>query len=132
MVKTYVMGHQHGALQQGQQLRGKGFKARCLKHHGIADAGQVLDEGRDRRAGIDQAAPACHFTAVLNAYCGNFGDAVMHRVATGGFQVKQKVAGQHGASRRGSAKHQCQPGRVVQHIDQQVATNAVKPELGER
>ena len=89
MVEAHVVCHQHGALQQGQQGVGYLVKARGIGHHGVADAGQTLDEGWNSAAWVHQGAPAGYFLTALHAHGGNLGDAVAHRVAAGGLQVKQ-------------------------------------------
>ena len=97
VVKAHVVGYQHGAFQQTQQVVGHLVKAGRLLHHGVADAGQVLNEGRYGRARVDQTAPARDFLAAFHSYSGNLGDPVMHRIPPGGFQIKHDIAGQHGA-----------------------------------
>ena len=106
MVEAHVMRHQHGALQQAQQGAGDLVKTGGFSHHGVADAGQALDEGRNSAARVHQGAPACHLLPALHAHGGNLGDAVAHRVAAGGFQVKQQVTGQHRGRRRQAAANQ--------------------------
>ena len=104
VVKAHVVGHQHRAGQQFQQLAGNRLKAGCIGHHGVADAGQAFNETRDAHPRVHQAAPARHLHAVVHAHGSNFCDAVVHRVATSGFQVKQYVTGEHVGSEKTQQK----------------------------
>ncbi len=96
VVKAHVVGDQDRAIQKVQQLARHLVKRRGGLHHGVADACQALDKGRNAHARIDQRAPARHLRAVFDTDGGNLGDAVNRGVAAGGLEIQQDVAGQHG------------------------------------
>lgn len=76
-------------LQALQRLGGDILKGRRRRHHGIADTGQLLDERRNRHAGIDQLLPLTHGTVGIDLDDADFGDAVKGGGGTGGFEVDE-------------------------------------------
>ena len=95
VVKAHVVGHEDGTFQQLQQRAGHVFKRRGLGHHGVTDASQGLDKRRYAHARVDQGAPARRLYPVLDPHRGDFGDAVVHRIAARGLQIKHHITGQH-------------------------------------
>ena len=95
MVKAHVVGHKHRPVEQLQKARGHVLEQGRLLDHGVADAGQALDECRNAHTGVDQRAPARDLHAIFHAYGGDFSDAVVHSIAAGGLQIDDNKAGQH-------------------------------------
>ena len=95
VVKAHVMGHKHRPVEQLQQARGHVLEAGRFLDHGVADAGQALDECRNAHTGVDQRAPARDLHAIFQAHGGDFGDAVVQSIAAGGLQIDDNKAGQH-------------------------------------
>ena len=96
VVKTHVVSHKYRAVQDLQQRMDDVFKSGCILHHGVGDAGQALDKGRNAHTGVDQGAPARHLHAVLNPHRSDFGDVVALRIAPRGLQVDHHITRHEG------------------------------------
>ena len=101
-VEARAVGDEDTALEQRGDRVGHGFEGRRVGHHGVGDAGDLLDQRRNRLAGCDQALPARHHLAILDAQDGDLGDAVAHRMRTGALDIDDgKPARQAHAGLRG-------------------------------
>jgi hypothetical protein len=86
VVEARVVGDEQAAFEALQDLFGDIREGRRIGHHRIRDAGQVLDEGGNRRARIDQAGPFAHAVRI-DLDNADLGDAVRRRRGAGGFEV---------------------------------------------
>ena len=75
------------AIDIGQGLGGHGRKRRGGRHHGIADASELLDEGGDGLARIDQLLPLADAAVRIDFNNSDFGDPIFAGGGAGGFQV---------------------------------------------
>ena len=87
VVETCVVGDEQAPVQALQGLGGNRLEGRRVGDHLIADAGELLDEGRDARAGIDQLLPFAHLTVRIDLDNPDLGDAVGRRGGAGGFEI---------------------------------------------
>ena len=81
------MRDEQPSLQAAQGFFGDCGKWWCILHHRIADAGQLLYEGRNLDAGIDQLLPFAHGAIGINLNDADFSNAVMGGGSAGGFKV---------------------------------------------
>ena len=86
LVDPQSLRDQQPAAQLVQQHGGDVGERRRVGHHRVADAGDLLDEGRDRLPGIDQHVEALDALAV-NQDDADLGHPVTADVAAGGLQV---------------------------------------------
>ena len=89
VIETRVVRYKQPPLQARQ-----GFSGNCCERwrsgdHGIADAGQLFDEGRNGLPGIDQLLPLIHPTIGIDGDDADFGDAVDRRRGAGGLKVNE-------------------------------------------
>ena len=91
-----------------QALQGFGcdfLKWWCSSHHGIADTGQLLDEGRNGYAGIDQLLPLANATVGIDLDDADFRDAINGSGGAGGFEVDEGEGfAEHGVAGGGTAR----------------------------
>lgn len=96
-VKGGVVGHHGGVADKALGFPHHGVGRGRGGDHGVADAGQAFDEGRDVAAGVHEALEAVDDLAVLDQHDGDFGGAVAHRGREAcGFEVDDGDAGAHG------------------------------------
>ncbi len=87
VVELRVVRDEQASAQAGQGLGGHGRKRRGGRHHGIADAGELLDEGGDGLARIDQLLPLADAAVRIDFNNSDFGDPIFAGGGAGGFQV---------------------------------------------
>ncbi len=92
VVKPGVMGHEERALQElaqdGRQL-GKAWR---LRDHGVGNAGQGLNVGRNRALRIDERGPF-RLVRAFHENHANLRDPIFIRAGARGFQVNKSDAG---------------------------------------
>ncbi|MET3246479.1 hypothetical protein ABIE53_003224 [Burkholderia sp. OAS925] len=74
------------AVQAGKEFGRDGVECRRAAHHRIRDAGQLLNEGRNRLLRIDEAAPA-RDAGRPDFDDADLGNAVLAGRAAGGFKI---------------------------------------------
>ncbi|OPZ05449.1 MAG: hypothetical protein BWZ09_01121 [Alphaproteobacteria bacterium ADurb.BinA305] len=89
VVEARAVGDEDAALEQRGDRIGQHLEGGRLGHHGVGDAGDLLDQRRDGLAGRDQTLPARDDLAVLDAQDGDLGDAVAHRVRAGALDIDE-------------------------------------------
>ncbi len=91
-VKVHIPADHGQSLYKRQHIGGDFMKIRRVQHHFGGDAGQLLNEGRDRQfMRADQNFHFFHGLALADLDHGNFKNFGMKRRAAGGFQVKHDV-----------------------------------------
>ncbi len=92
VIKPGIVGNEHPPFQTIKQIIGHLGKRRCFGDHGIGNARQDRDEGRDRGLGINQGAPLPH--AILMYFDDtDFGNPVDGGVAPCRFQIDEVQSG---------------------------------------
>ena len=89
IVETRVVGDEQAAFQPAQDLAGERRERRRVGDHRVADAGQLLDEGRDAGFRIDQLLPFADRAVGSDGDDADLGDAVGGRRGAGGFEVDE-------------------------------------------
>ena len=87
VVEAGVVGDEAPTGEPRLDLVGDGRERRRIGDHLVADAGQLLDGGRDAAAGVHEAAPLPLDLACPHADDGDLGDAVPSGMSAGGLDV---------------------------------------------
>ena len=90
------MGDEQAAAQAPQGFLGDLCERRRSGHHVVGDAGELFNEGRNSRTGIDQLLPFANRAVIIDFDDADFGDAVMGSGGAGSFEV-DKGEGRHAA-----------------------------------
>jgi hypothetical protein len=103
VVEARVVGDEQATRESRQDLFGDILEGRRIGHHRIADAGQALDEGRNRRPGLTRVDHS-RTPFLVDFDDADFGDAVGRRRGPGGFEVDEgKGAGRTWCAQGGAA-----------------------------
>lgn len=89
VVEARIVGNQDLAFEPAAQRTGQLRKRGRAFHHGIGDAGQLLDIGGNGPAGIDQRAPFADEFPAIDLHQPDLGDAVERRGSAGGLEVEE-------------------------------------------
>jgi hypothetical protein len=89
IVEACIVGDEDAVPETRQQLLTQRTERRSIAHHIVGDAGQVLDERRNRYFRIDQGRPAMDAVAI-DLDDADFGDAVAGGIGAGGFKIDEK------------------------------------------
>ena len=79
-VERRVVGHQDASARELQERRQRGVDRRRCRDHGVGDAGEHGDEGRDLGARVDQRLELAEHLAAADLHRADLGD---HRPALG-------------------------------------------------
>ena len=88
-VKARVMRHQRLAGQAPVQFPRQFREGGRIGHHGVADAGQGFNKGRNRLLRINQGTPFANELSLVNFDQPDFRDAIRLGGGTGGFQIQK-------------------------------------------
>ena len=93
VIEARVVGDEHRPLQHRGQIIRNLRKGRCLRDHGVVDAGQLLDERRNPGLRIDQGLPLAHHLAGAPEPDTDLGNPVMAGMPPGGFDIEKGKSG---------------------------------------
>ena len=86
-IETHVVPHDDGVTHELQQGRQHCVNPGSRAHHGLGDAGEIRDGGRDGHTGVHQRGQYSGALAPHVSGSGDLGDFTRCRRSTGGLQV---------------------------------------------
>ena len=89
VIEACVVGYEQAAVEAAPDFAGEIGEPRGVGDHRVADAGQLLDEGRDAGFRIDELLPFADRAVGIDRDDTNLGDAVGGRRGAGGFEVDE-------------------------------------------
>jgi len=89
VVEARVVRDEQPALEPAPRFVGNRREGRGVGDHRVADAGQLLDEGRNRHARRDQLLPLADAAVRVDLDDADFRDAVDGGSGAGGFEVDE-------------------------------------------
>ena len=86
-VEAHVVSHDHASPHEFEERRQDFVDGRCREHHGLGDAGEHRDGGRDLCARVDECLEGAEALASAHLDRSHLGDRAQLRRGAGGLEV---------------------------------------------